>query len=110
MTNPNLAQPEQKTKNIQHLQAAETKLLLQQWEAFGGFKDKKKLSKDDWDALVRAYNADALAFIFVERSIEQCKNNIRNVLDQFKRIKGNVNSTRLERGTPTKRTFPTSIS
>ena len=63
MTNPNIAQPPQKTKNIQHFQEAETKLLLQQWEAFGGFKDKKKVSKDDWDALVRAYNADALAFI-----------------------------------------------
>ena len=54
---------------------------------------KKNVSEDDWDALVRAYHADALAFNFVERSTEQCKNKIKNVIDQYKRIKEGVNST-----------------
>ena len=106
MTNPNIAQPGQKTKNIQHFQEAETKLLLQQWEAFRGFKDKKKVSKDNWDALVRAYNADALVFNFVERSIDQCKNKIRNVIDQYKRIKDNVNSAGLGTGDTDKKSIP----
>ena len=70
----------------------ETKLLVSIWEE-EGFTYKKRVKQEDLEHLSTVYNGKAEYYLFSSKTAPQLENKIKNLKDQYKKLKDSLHKT-----------------
>ena len=69
-------------------------MLISVWEEeFVGFTCKKRVKQEDWEHLSTVYNGKAEYYLFSSRTAAQFENKIKNLKDQYKKLKDSLHKT-----------------
>ena len=72
----------------------ETRLLVSVWEEeFVGFTCKKRVKQEEWEHLSTVYNEKAEYYLFSSRTAAQLESKIKNLKDQYKKLKDSLHKT-----------------